>query len=587
MSATSTQAFSGAPPTDSIAQAVAEDIMAGFDGHFAQFRAITSQARALYASASWLAARDLVRARIDLYDQRVGETTATLRERFRVQEIDRSLWQDVKLRYMGLLYEHRQPELAETFYNSVFCKLFERHYYHNDNIFVRPALSTDYIEGDAPVYRSYYPASEGLRPCIEHLLRHCGLDLPFEDLERDVQRIAGRWEREIPPPQERRRHFQLHVLTSPFFRNKAAYLVGRVVNGAARTPFIVPLLTNGLGEVYVDSLITRSAEVASLFSFARAYFLVDTDVPSAVVRFLLSIQPAKCSADMYTAIGFHKHGKTQFYRDFLQHLRLSDDLMTLAPGTPGMVMLVFTLGSYPYVFKVIRDAFRPPKDTSPEQVKAKYRMVKLHDRVGRMADTWEYSYAAFPRERFTPELLEELQRAAPSALSFEDDQVVIKHLYIERRLMPLNVYLDMADDAQLRHLVREYGDAVTEIAAAGIFPGDLLSKNFGVTAHGRVIFYDYDEIVPMLQCRFRAIPPPRYPEDELASEPWYSVEPDDVFPEEFGRFLLTRPRLREIFVEHHAQLLRADWWQGMQDVIRSGGFPDVFPYPAENRFQPR
>jgi isocitrate dehydrogenase kinase/phosphatase len=325
--------------------------------------------------------------------------------------------------------------------------------------------------------------------------------------------------------------------------------------------------------------------VANLFSFARAYFLVDTEVPSAVVRFLLSFLPGKSTADLYTAIGFHKQGKAEFYRDFLDHLRHSSDQLVVAPGIKGMVMSVFTLPSYPYVFKMIKDRFAPPKDTTRQQVIDKHRWVKRHDRVGRMADTWEFSYTAFPLARFTPELLAELQQDAPSQVLIEGESVVIKHLFIERRLDPLNLYLETAcGPGRVEQALQEYGDAIKDIAAAGIFPGDLLFKNFGVTRHRRVIFYDYDEIVPISQCQFRRIPPPRTPEDEWAAEPWYSVGPDDVFPEEFATFLLNNPDWRRIFVRQHAELMDADYWKALQDTVARGGFPDIFPYRREIRF---
>jgi isocitrate dehydrogenase kinase/phosphatase len=568
-----------------LARSIAETILVGFDKHFRIFRDISRQARQLFIESDWAAGRAATRERINLYDTRVAEAIEALKARFAIAELDPTLWQEVKLQYMGLLYEHRQPELAETFYNSVFCRVFDRQYYNNRHIFVRPGLSTAYLEGDRPVYRSYYPTHRGWRATLEEILRSADVGLPFENLRRDLRNIVHLL-RHHPglPVGELRQHFQLQVLTPVFFRNKAAYIVGRAVNGPDRFPFIIPLLDNGRGAVYVDALIIDQDDVANLFSFARAYFMVACDVASALVRFLLSILPSKSAADLYTAIGFHKQGKAEFYRDFLHHLGHSTDQLIVAPGIKGMVMTVFTLPSYPYVFKVIKERFRPPKETTRENVKAKYTMVKQHDRVGRMADTWEFSHAAFPLERFSDELLAELQREVPSLLAIEGDQVIIRHLYIERRLVPLNLYLETADGPSMRHALQEYGDAIKQMAAAGIFPGDLLFKNFGVTGHQRVIFYDYDEIVPMEEINFRHIPPPRFPEDEMASEPWYSVGPDDVFPEEFRTFLFSGPVQRRVFVELHPELLEADYWKSLQQTIREGGFPDVFPYAPEKRF---
>lgn len=567
---------------------IAVTILKGFNRHFRIYRELTREARYHFIQGDWAAGRRSVSNRISLYDTRVKEATRELRTRFNMSVVDPVVWAEVKLRYLGMLYRNRQPELAETYYNSVFTHLFARHHYNDDNIFVRPSISTLRINGDQPAYRSYYPTRNGWRTSLAQILEGANIGLPFEDLRRDVRLIIHRMRNIQRAPEELLQNFQLQVLTPVFYRNKAAFLVGRAVNGAETYPFVLPLLRTESKKIYVDALVTESDDVANLFSFARAYFMVDTEVPSSVIRFLASFLPGKSTADLYTMLGFHKQGKADFYRDFLDHLRHSSDQLIIAPGIKGMVMSVFTLPSYPYVFKLIKDRFAPPKDTTRQEVIDKNRWVKQHDRVGRMADTWEFSYAAFPLDRFTDELLEELKIDAPSLLEIEGDSVVIKHLFIERRLIPLNLYLDLTKDpVKIEQALQEYGDAIRDIAAAGIFPGDLLFKNFGVTRHGRVIFYDYDEIVPITECNFRKIPPPRTPEDEWAAEPWYSVGPNDVFPEEFVTFLFTNPEWRKIFKRQHPYLLDADYWKRLQTTVAKGGFPDVFPYGQEIRFFPR
>ncbi len=369
-----------------------------------------------------------------------------------------------------------------------------------------------------------------------------------------------------------------------FFRNKAAYIIGKAINGYEQIPFIVPLLNNGKGEIYVDTLLLDRRHQRAIFRFSRAYFMVDTAAPAAVVDFLLQILPTKTKAELYSAIGYHKHGKTTFYRDFLYHLKYSEDKLIIAPGIEGMVMAVFTLPSYPYVFKVIKDSFAPPKEVDRATVKQKYQLVKQHDRVGRMADTMEYSDDAMPRERFSQELWDELCKACASNIELDGDLVVIKHVHTERRVIPLNLYVQSANPMELHDAIRDYGVSLRQMAAANIFPGDMLFKNFGVTQHGRIVFYDYDEICYMTECNFRRIPPPRLPEDEMAAEPWYSVAPNDIFPEEFATFLLVNPEIRDYFEEHHEELLHPEWWQQKQASIRSGVLEDVFPYPENIRF---
>lgn len=553
---------------------IAETILDGFCKHFTIFRDVTREARNNFIHGDWMASRRAAIQRINLYDDRVRESIDELRQRFDRPELDAVPWQEVKFQYMGLLYRHRQPELAETFYNSVFVGLFERHFYNNDFIFVRPSMSTERLDSDDPVYHSFYPLREGWRTALQRILLSANLGLSFGDLRHDVRRITAAIRQHSNLPRRLAQHFQIQMLRQPFYRNRSAYLVGRVINGPDRYPFILRIRRNKDGTAYVDRLISERNAVASLFTSARAYFLVDTEIPSAVIRFLLDFLPEKTAADLYTQIGFHKQGKAEFYRDFLDHLQRSSDAIETAPGSKGMVMVVFTLPSYPYVFKLIRDHFPAPKDTTRQQVIDRYHMVKQHDRVGRLSDAWEFSYTAFPLDRFTDELLNELQNEAASQISIEDSQLIIKHLFIERRLEPLNLYLERADADGIRHALQDYGDAIYDIAAAGIFPGDLLTKNFGITSYGRIIFYDYDEIMPLQECHFRRIPPPRYPEDELAAEPWYSVGPNDIFPEEFAVFLFTDPQHRELFVQLHPNLLDADYWKKLQHMVAEGRFPD-------------
>ena len=298
------------------------------------------------------------------------------------------------------------------------------------------------------------------------------------------------------------------------------------------------------------------------------------------------------------------------YRDFLSHLRHSTDRFRIAPGIKGMVMLVFDLPSFPFVFKVIKDFYPSQKDTSREQIRGKYLLVKQHDRVGRMADTLEFSEVAFPFDRFEPELVAELQKFAPSQLEISDrdgdgqTELILKHLYIERRMIPLNIYLQEAFDvlrpgigapdgalrraqAQIEHAVVEYGNAIKDLVAANIFPGDMLWKNFGITRHGKVVFYDYDEIEYITDCNFRRVPQPRNEEEEMSGEVWYSVGPHDVFPETFGPFLLGNAQVREVFMAHHADLLDAAFWQGHKERIAAGHVHDVFPYEPSKRFSSR
>lgn len=572
---------------------IARTMLEGFDRHYTLFRQASTEAKARFEAADWHGQQRAQRERIEFYDLRVDECAQKLQGRFGAGELPMDVWHQVKLHYIGLLTNHHQPELAETFFNSVTTKILHRSYFHNDFIFVRPAVSTEYIENDEPAslptYRAYYPAKDSWRDTWLRVVDNFQLQRPFEDLGRDIDHVLAAVHARMGDFRPRA-NFQLQVLSSLFFRNKGAYIVGKVINGFYETPFALPILHNAQGLLTIDTALFSEDDLLMLFSFARAYFLVNMEVPSAYVQFLRSMMPRKPRSELYSALGLQKQGKNLFYRDFLYHLRHSSDHFRIAPGIKGMVMLVFDLPSFPFVFKVIKDFYPPQKDTSRELIQSKYLLVKTHDRVGRMADTLEYSNVAFPRSRFDDELIAEIQQFAPSQLEISDrdgdgqQEVILKHVYIERRMIPLNIYLQEAQPDQIEAAVVEYGNAIKDLVAANIFPGDMLWKNFGVTRNGKVVFYDYDEIEYLTDCNFRKVPEPRNEEEEMSGEVWYPVGPKDVFPETFEPFLLGNPSVREVFMKHHADLLDPAFWQGHKERIAAGDVLDVFPYDPAKRF---
>ncbi|WP_338925905.1 bifunctional isocitrate dehydrogenase kinase/phosphatase [Mycetohabitans endofungorum] len=566
---------------------LAQTILDGFNHHYQIFREAAINAKRQFERGDWHGLQKLARERITSYDDRVRECVKLLEDEYDAENIDDEVWQQIKLHYIGLLTHHRQPECAETFFNSVCCKILHRSYFNNDFIFVRPAISTEYIENDEPAakptYRAYYPEADGLASTLERIVTNFQLDVPFEDLPRDVSCVMrsihdafGEFDAAF--------NFQIHVLSSLFFRNKAAYIVGRIINGEHVIPFSVPIRHTADSLLTLDTVLLRREQILIVFSFSHSYFLVDMEVPSATVQFLRSIMPGKPKAEIYTSVGLQKQGKNLFYRDLLHHLSHSSDKFIIAPGIKGLVMLVFTLPSFPYVFKLIKDSFPPPKETTREQIQAKYQLVKRHDRLGRMADTLEYSEVALPLSRLDDALIKELERYAPSMIEYEGDTVVIRHLYIERRMTPLNLYLHNGTDEQIDHGIKEYGDAIKELIKANIFPGDMLYKNFGVTRHGRVVFYDYDEIEYLTDCNVRRVPPPRHDEDEMSDEPWYAIGPHDIFPQTYGTFLLGEPRVRAAFLRHHPDFFDPALWHSTKEQLLAGMLPDFFPYERSERF---
>ena len=559
------------------ADAIATLILDGFDDYREHFRQITDGARARFEGALWQDAQEASAARINLYEQKVSQVRQRLQSAFAEQGLlDASQWPLVKHAYIRLIDPRLDDELAETWYNSTFCSLFSHDLISDDCMFIhttRPALR----EPRAAQTRTYRPAGQ-LSLTLTQIFSDYAFSEAYADLPGDVRRLEAHLRESLPDWVCKDPDMSIELFGSVLYRNKGAYLVGRLYTRDEQWPLVIPLLHREGRGIQIDALITDEAEVSIIFSFTRSYFMVDVPVPAEFVGFLTRILPGKHIAELYTSIGFYKHGKSEFYRALINHLATTDDRFIMAPGVRGMVMTVFTLPGFNTVFKLIKDKFSPSKNVNRATVIEKYRLVKSVDRVGRMADTQEFADFRFPLSQFEPECLAELLDVAPSTVEVEGDTVLIRHCWTERRMTPLNLYLENANPAQIREALDDYGLAIKQLAAANIFPGDMLLKNFGVTRHGRVVFYDYDEICFLTEANFRHIPQPRTPEDEMASEPWYSIGPLDVFPEEFPPFLFADASQRRLFDELHGEIYDADYWKALQASIASGKVIDVFPY---------
>ena len=556
---------------------IARMILDGFDDYREHFRQITDGARARFEGALWQAAQLASAARINLYEHKVSEISQALRSTFAGQDLlDADQWPRVKSAYIRLIDLRFDDELAETWYNSTFCSLFSHDLISDGCMFIhttRPALR----QARAAQTRTYRPAGQ-LNQALAQIFSDFAFDEPYADLPGDLHRLETLLRENLPDWVCKDPQLSIELFSSVLYRNKGAYLVGRLYTRDEQWPLAIALLHREGQGVQIDALITDEAEVSIIFSFTRSYFMVDVPVPAEFIGFLKRILPGKHVAELYTSIGFYKHGKSEFYRALINHLATTDDRFVMAPGVRGMVMTVFTLPGFNTVFKLIKDRFSPSKNVSRATVIEKYRLVKSVDRVGRMADTQEFADFRFPLSKFEPECLAELLEVAPSTVVVEGDNVLIRHCWTERRMTPLNLYLENANSAQIREALDDYGLAIKQLAAANIFPGDMLLKNFGVTRHGRVVFYDYDEICYLTEANFRHIPQPRTPEDEMASEPWYSIGPLDVFPEEFPPFLFADAGQRRLFNELHGEIYDADYWKSLQAAILEGKVIDVFPY---------
>ncbi|UZD23696.1 bifunctional isocitrate dehydrogenase kinase/phosphatase [Algoriphagus halophytocola] len=568
----------------SLANQLADKILSGYITYMEMFNIYTRLAPRYFSEKAWHAIQLNHKQRLRLYKDLLFPLAAECKDMLQDKVADVELWKAVKHEFSHLVCERSDIELAETFFNSAIRKIFPKMTVDQDLMFVMEGYESCSILESSDLIRTY-PTSLGLEKVLRKILDDYDFGAPFMDKEQDIKFLTESVRKVILTRYRVAPDTKTQILKSVFYRNKAAYLIGRTFLGHKWMPFIIPVMHGPKG-VFVDTLIFDPNLMSSMFSFTRSYFMVEAEVPSQIVGFLNSVIPHKKIHELYNAIGFNKHGKTLFYRDFLHHLNTSEDKFEVAPGIKGMVMTVFTLPSLNIVFKLIKDHFEPPKNMTRQEVKDKYKLVSLHDRVGRMADTHEFEYFSIPLDRVSEELMIELRKTTNSLLKIDGDQLVIKHLYTERKMEPLNMFLEHCDTEDGIRAVKGYGRAILQLAQANIFPGDMMTKNFGLTRQRRVIFYDYDEIEFLTDMNFRAKPKAETYEQIYASEPWYDIAKNDVFPEDFRRWMIGRKDIKEEFISYHEKLFDPKHWQEIQQKIRNGELLHAFPYPEEIRFRP-
>ncbi len=565
-----------------VSEPIAGAIYAGFEHYHAAFAGITARARRRFETRDWAAARADAVERIGLYDTCIAACMLELRRLAGDAIGDRALWLQVRTRYAALIDGLIDAELYKTFYNTLARRLFGTRGVDAGVEFI----AFDVEPSDAithPVARRTYAVS-ATRP-VEALSRVLGdyrFDVPYAHQLRCAAAIAVRLQDDLAHWGEHPVR-SIELLDTVFYRERRAYLVGRVLGEHRFSPCVIALTNDGTG-LRADAVLTRRRDVAHLFGVSRSYFQADLDTVGDAVVFLRSLLPGKPVDELYTVLGRAKQGKTERYRTFFSHFNEHpQQRLAHAEGTPGMVMAVFTLPSYPLVFKLIRDRFAWPKTMSRQQVEARYALVFNLDRVGRLLDAQPYRHLRFPRSRFEPALLEELLGQCARSVSVVGDEVSIDLCYVQRRFRPLNLYLREQGTQARRAAVLDYAQAITDMACNNIFPGDMLPKNFGVSRHGRAVFYDYDELCLVTDCVFRVWPAPRNEQEAMADEPWFHVGPRDVFPERFGPFMGLPAEELAAVREHHGHLFDPAWWQGLQDRFARGEYPDTPPYAAAQR----
>ena len=574
-----------------IASKLARSVFAGFEAMFSQFLNITLGAQSRFEQRQYHSVQSAMRERLQVYEREVKNVSEAVRVIAYAELTCPQTWQLAKNIYGDMVQNHENKPIAHTFFNSTFGAIWDDKKIRTVHLFVLKAK----YRSEPRSYESLVSRvslNNGFNNAVKTLITNQVFRVPFSHLELDVATLQSTLMQGAK--QQCKQVYELINLNdgyieyanSLFFRNKACYLIGRcIAKNGDNMPFAIAILNTDEG-LKLDAVMMGADQLSLLFGFARTYFMVDTDKPARYVDYLSVLMPHKQRFELFNAIGFIKHAKTEFYRHKVDTTKNSpaNFKYVTAPGTPGMVMLVFTIEGLDYVYKVIKDKFSAPKTATKAQVIDKYNFVKQADRVGRLVDTHEFRYLAFDLSRFSDELLEQMKNQIGSSMVISGKALILKHVYVERKMTPLNLYINQCDNKILESVMHDYGKAIKELAGANIFPGDMLMKNFGVTRWGRVVFYDFDEIRPLTDCNFREVPQTQNALEELSSNSYFDIAENDIFPSQFKVFFSANEVAFNYFNNEHSNLFLATFWQGCQQQVHNGCLPDVYPYKQSWRF---
>ena len=569
---------------NNIADHAANLIYEAFNSYRDRFKDITRNAQTRFKLRDWQGARKDAAERLDLYTGVIDRIENRIRRLLGDRIQTKQLWTAMKSVYSSLIVPNDDWEIAETFFNSVSRRIFTTVGVDPEIEFVNTDFNTPPNRSSSKAFNSYN-GSGSTEELVGQILADYPLQVPFQDLEFDAAQVAAKIKAHLPEFGRSTEINRIEMVRGVFYRGMGAYLVGRICTGSTQVPLAIALLNQPDG-IVVDAVLLEEDDISILFGFTRAYFHVDVQRPYDLIQFLKTILPHKRVAELYISLGFNKHGKTEMYRELLDHLAVcSEDRFDISPGKPGMVMIVFNMPQYDLVFKLIRDRFDTPKKTTRREVMSKYDLVFRHDRAGRLVDAQAFEYLKFDTCCFAEPLLAKLKQETAETVHINHESLIVDHAYVERRVTPLDVFLARAGGLEAERVVIDWGYCIKNLAVSNIFPGDILLKNFGVTRHGRVVFYDYDELCPLTSCNFRNLPDAAGYDDEMASEPWFYVDDNDVFPQEFRNFIGLPDPLQEVFLRHHADLFEIDFWLRAQKAIEAGNLPHIYPYTHSCRIE--
>ena len=558
-------------------------ILAEFDAYYVESRSIPNFAKAAFERCDPATSLDLSLRRLSVYSISVHGLARRLRESLPSAAEDERFWERIEARYLTLIEGRYESDLAFAYIHSARRMMYEGMWnpveytflHHREPVTERSAA----VRIDFPITPDL-----DLAMLVDRILDVPSFEQPWRDRNGDVRAVADRLQTIFRG--DERQPVEIQMTDAGFFRNRGAYIVGRIVfDDASATPLILALLNHDAG-IYVQAVLAGQADAHNLFSSTLANFHVTNSHYHELAAFLHSVMPTRRLGLHYSTIGFNHVGKVAVMNELREELAEHGEVFATAIGFRGSVAIGFAAPSSDYNLKVIRDIpteqYKWGDFPGIRAVLDKYRRVHEIDRTGSMLDNIIYYNLELDPAWFEPELLAELLQDAAESVSLRDDAVILKHLIVQRRVRPLPVFFRNATPEEAREVIVNLGHCIKNNAAANVFNKDLDARNYGVSRYHKVYLFDYDALEPLTHVKVRSNADRFDGEDDVPD--WFYEDGVIFLPEEIETGFRIHDRgLRRLFRDVHGDLLTTGYWERMQGVLERGQVPSIRLYPEQRK----
>ena len=575
--------ITAAGSVDERAGLAARWILAEFDAYYVESRSIPTLAKSAFERRDPATSLDLSRRRLSVYSVSALALARRLREALPSVAEDETFWKQIEARYLTSIEGRYESDLAFAYIHSARRMTYEGRWKPVEYAFLH---HREPESERSAVVRIDFPIAPGsdLAALVDRILDVPRFERPWRDREGDVRRVVERLGSIFRGGTGR--PVEIQMTDAGFFRNRGAYVVGRIVFGdASATPLILALLNHDAG-IYVQAVLTGEADAHNLFSSTLANFHVTNTHYHELAAFLHTVMPTRRLGLHYSTIGFNHVGKVAVMNELREELATHGEVFTTAVGFRGSVAIGFAAPSSDYNLKVIRDIptdqYKWGEFPGIGAVLDKYRRVHEIDRTGSMLDNIIYYNLELDPAWFEPELLAELLRDAGESVSLRDDAVILKHLIVQRRVRPLPVFLRDATPEEAREVIVNLGHCIKNNAAANVFNKDLDARNYGVSRFQKVFLFDYDALEPLTRVKVRSNVGRFDGEDDVPD--WFYEDGVIFLPEEIeSGFRIHDRGLRRLFRDVHGDLLTTGYWERMQHDLDQGQVPSIRLYPERRK----